>query len=327
MFWKKVAAPAATEIPLTSTGEDAALDALSSLLKSFGSISAVAMTLLWGDAKGRIGRLLIWSVALVVGIMATRNTAIALLSMMPVAFNGFTSQTEFGLHKWNVRLACGSLAVAMVIMVGTLRDDASSWGIGVQWNSFPRDAAAFVKQKHQDGVVFNNWDCGGYLDWAWGGAPPTFLDGRLGSTVETNNHDAIVDGGISADAIKQLGITTILIQPLYYNNGKIAPGVLRLLSLPEWHLVRASDALVFMREPLRSDIIPLQAMDAWHAVYHHIESIPSDQAYYKSHLAYSRALALYFSGDISAARLALANAKRNHPELLAEYQGYFLFKI
>lgn len=296
-----------------------------SLLRDFCLLAAFALILAWGDREGRGGRLFYWAVAFALGAFVVRNTAIALLGMVPIALEGLGSRKGYVMQRWQAFWVCMSLLIVAALLAYSLRKDDAAWGVGVQWSFFPRDAAAFVKEHRLPGIVFNNWDCGGYLNWAWDGVPCTFLDGRLGDSTVIGTHDAIVDGIDPAAAINSLGIRTILIQPLYNNSGRIVPALFWILKHPEWRLARASDALVFVKGPLPDGVVPLPAYEAWRALRRQIEMMPAGLADDRKHLLYSSALALYFGGDMISAQQVLADAKRKHPELLPEYRGYFLF--
>lgn len=296
------------------------------LFKKCGTLALVSLIFSWGGKDGRAGRVFVWAIAALLGLFVVRNAAISLLGMVPGALKGLCAMVQFPRGKVNMALTVASLLILISIFVLRVQDPEEPWGVGVRWSLFPRDAAAFVKTHKLPGVVFNNWECGGYLDWAWGGSPPTFLDGRLGNSEVMALHAAIVENIDPASTIERLGVRTILIQPLYFNSVKIFPGLFWLMAQPDWHIVLSGDAMVFVHEPLPSGLVSLTPREAWSTLVGHIKSIApgcSD----RQDLLYSLALAHYYSWDLDAARKTLDLAKRRNPELLEEYRNYFLFPV
>ena len=189
--------------------------------------------------------------------------------------------------------------------------------MGIEWGNFPRDAAAYVKDARLPGPIFNNWDCGGYLLWAWNGKPLPFLDGRLGATQKLQDHDAIVDATGPAETIEKYGFRTILFQPLYYNSGRIVPAVYYFLSHAEWRLVWAGDALVFAK---RGDtaVRELDPSAAWSAILKQSRARVQlhDDA---PHLLYTQGIALFQLGLWDEGRRMFQQAQQSHPELKEQY--------
>jgi len=295
-----------------------------SLLLRCGAVAVLGLICSWGERDGRIGRLIVWTLAAAAGLYVVRNVAMALLAMVPGALAGLSSHDRWLSGRRQGVVAALSLVVVIVLMTGSLRNREAAWGAGVDWPLFPRDAARFVRQHPAAGTILNNWDCGGYLDWDWNGRPPTFLDGRLGAPDVVAAHDAIVDGTDPAAAVARFGISTILMQPLYFNSGRIVPGLFWLLQNPDWLPVHASDAVVFMRRPLPAGVSPLTPADVWRSLQHHIELLAPGMPD-RPHLSYSRAVAAFFGGNGSIARLALGEGMRQHPELLEAYRPFFPF--
>lgn len=48
----------------------------------------------------------------------------------------------------------------------------------VAWNRFPVNACRFVEEKNIQGVMYNSYDYGGYIDWRLGPDRKVFMDGR-----------------------------------------------------------------------------------------------------------------------------------------------------
>ena len=294
------------------------------LMLPCGIVALAGLICAWGARDGRIGRLILWFLAAAVALMVARNAAMTLLAMVPGALIGFAAYDRWLSGRLKHMVAVLSLLLIIALVTFSVRDRETPWGIGVDWLLFPRDAARLVKQHSASVKVFNNWDCGGYLAWAWEGRPPTFLDGRLGTPEIIADHDAVVDGIDPAATLEKYGLTTVLIQPLYYNSGRIVPALYWLFAQPEWSLVRASDALVFMRRPLPPGLVPLSTVDAWRSMARHFNLLAQGMPD-RPHLMYSRAVAAYFSGDLFAAQRLLAEGASRHPELMETYRLFMPF--
>lgn len=296
------------------------------LMLPCGSAALVGLGCAWGARDGRVGRLFLWCLAAAAALMVARNAAMALLAMVPGALIGLSACDRWLSGRLTRMVAALSLLLIIGLVTCSVRDHETPWGIGVDWPLFPRDAARFVKEHSESAKVFNNWDCGGYLAWAWEGRPPTFLDGRLGTPEVIAEHDAVVDGIDPAATLEKYGLTTVLLQPLYYNSGRIVPALYWLLTQPEWSLVRASDALVFMRRPLPPGLVPLSAVGAWRAMARHFAVLAQGMPD-RPHLIYSRAVAAYFSGDLLAAQRFVGEGAKLHPELMEAYRPLMPFAV
>lgn len=299
------------------------------LMLPCGTVALAGLGCAWGARDGRDGRggrLLLWCLAAAAALMVARNAAMALLAMVPGALMGLSACGRWLSGRLTRMVAALSLLLMIVLVTCSVRDHETPWGIGVDWPLFPRDAAGFVKQHSASAKVFNNWDCGGYLAWAWEGRPPTFLDGRLGTPEIIAEHDAVVDGLDPTATLEKYALTTVLLQPLYYNSGRIVPALYWLLAQPEWSLVRASDALVFMRHPLPPGLVPLSTVDAWRAMARHFNLLAQGMPG-RPHLMYSRAVAAYYGGDPLAAQRFVREGAKLHPELMETYRPLMPFAV
>lgn len=289
-----------------------------SVLWPFLGVSALAAAMAAAGGEGRWRRLVLWAAALALGLWVVRNAAFALLVMAAPALEGL-SRARTGVVP---RLAPGAawaacLAALAVLLAVAWRDPDPPPGLGVRPLSVPADAAAFVKARGLPEPVFNSWDLGGYLDWAWNGRPRTALDGRLSDPALIADHDALLSAADPEAVLARRGFATALLQALHRNSGRLAPAVPWFLGNPGWRLVRASDALVFTRAPLPPGVDPLPEAEAWRHVLRMAEAARSDRPE-PPHALYSRALALWRLGDPGAAA-AVAEAVAAHPELAAGY--------
>ncbi len=290
------------------------------VLWPFLAVAALALVLSLGAPEGRWRRAALWLVALALGLAVVRNVAFALLAMAAAALPGLAAgrgDVVPGLGPRAARAAAAAIALALLGLA--LRDVDPPWGVGVRWALVPREAARFVAERSPPGPVFNSWDLGGYLDWAWGGRPRTFLDGRLVSTALVAEHDAVVDLLGPEPVLARYGFGTVLLQALYRDSGRILPAVGFFLEHPGWRLVHASDALVFARLPLPPGLEPLRAAEAWREVLREVEGLRGARPE-PPHLLYARTVALDRLGERLAAAASLREAMAAHPELAAYYR-------
>lgn len=284
----------------------------------FAAFTAFAGIAAWGPPRGRWRRLALVAIAIAPGTIVVRNVALSAIATVPSALAGLAGRPEPA-RAARRAVAAGAAALAALVLVLALRDRNPRPGVGVEWDEFPRDAAAFVKDARLPEPIFDDLDLGGYLDFAWGGSPPTFVDGRVPAG-RVADHDAIVGLGAPEETLARRGFRTIILSPLFEYSGAILPVVPWLLEHPGWRLVRATDALVFVRAPLPPGIAALDPADGWRAVLRRIDVVARRGAP-SPHLAYSRAIADYWLGDLVAARRAWAEAAARNPGGAARYPG------
>jgi len=276
----------------------------------FVVVAALGVLLAWGDREGRLRRLALLMASVSIGSIVVRNLAFAALCLAPAAFAG--------LERWPMpRVTHGArllppLAVAagIALVAQAIRDPSGEWGVGIVPGSVPRDAAEFVVRAGLPEPVFNSFDFGGYLDFAWAGRPHTFLDGRLSPPSRVADHAALTRLRDPEGVIGKYGFRTIVLKPLYDHYGSIVPVVPWLLENPEWSLVRTNDALVFVRGPLPARVRALPAAAAWRHVL---------QRAHGSHGPYTEAIALLQLGDERAAARAFNDGVRRNPAVAGQY--------
>jgi hypothetical protein len=284
----------------------------------FLAVTAAGGALAWGRPEGRAARLAVWAVAAVLGAAVVRNVGLAALAMIPgVAAAGEDAPAPGRPGRAGVAALAAAVALALLMAV-VLSDRDDPAGAGVDWRRVPRSAAEVVRTR-LEAPVFNSWDWGGYLDWAWEGAPRTFLDGRLGDRARLAEHDAIVAGD-PGPVLDGQGIRTALLRPVWGNSGRLVPAVWWFLRHPEWRLVDASDGLVFARIPLPAGVAPLPAQDAWPAVIRAVE-LAEEQRDLPVHAEFTRAMALLELGRVPEARAAFERGRAATPEVARQYLG------
>lgn len=272
--------------------------------------------------EGRRRRLILLSLALLPGIIVVRNVPLSLIFMAFIAIEGVRGWSlPPRLKKAQYLLAALFVLTLLASGIYLVRMPYPAWGTGVHWEYFPRQAAEYVVQQHLPAPVFNNFDCGGYLNWRWQGAPPAFLDGRLGSKEIMSDHDQVLEGDGYERILKRYGIKTILLQPFYLNNGRLLPVVRMLLSDREWVLVDASDALIFVHTAELKGLTSLSTGAGWQLVLRQADRIgrlDSDM----SHLQFSRGIALLSLGRLDEARSAFRQGFEQNPELTERYRSF-----
>jgi hypothetical protein len=282
----------------------------------FLAVAVAALALAWGRSESRLPRLALWAASLVLGAVVVRNVGLAALAMIPGAALGASEPSGAGPRRPAAApVAAAAVLAALAVLVA--RDREYPWGVGVDWRQFPRDAAQFVKAAGLGEPVYNSWDWGGYLAWAWDGAPRTFLDGRLGDERRMAEHDA-VESGDPRPVLERYGFRTALVRTTWLNSGRLLPIVPWMLHSPDWRLVRASDGLVFARVPLPAGVVELSPRDAWAVVLREAE-LALEQGEPPLDAQFTRAIALLQLGERSGAREAFELGRRAAPLLARQY--------
>ena len=287
---------------------------------AFGAFFALALA--WGPSAGRLWRILRWVAFLLLGALAARNYGMALLIMIPVALEGLNNSSFSRSAKTN-RLFKGLAVALFALMVGVCSLDRDpEWGFGVHDELFPLKAAAFVKDKELTPPIFNSFDIGGSLNWAWRGDPPTYIDPRsLGGKAHIDLYESIMVGGSSLSKLDSEGINTILIRSVFQNSGRIYPLVHILRVAKNWRLLDASDALVFTRATLSPEVETIDGSRLWSFVERESRMI-TGLGREAPHAGYSRAVALLMLGNIEESRLLFKEAMEKAPLLKPYYYRY-----
>jgi hypothetical protein len=277
-----------------------------------------ALLLAWGSAPGRARRLALAALAALPALAVTRNLTLSLIAMVPPALDGLRSAKE-GRHPFPRWAGPAALAAGTALFLAfTLPFHR---GLAEGTPLLPRQAAAWVKRNRLPATVMNPMEKGGYLNWAWRGNPPTYLDGRnLGDNRRYLDHLEIMRGGAIAPLLEKHRIHTILTYAIgYFGEGELNPLFLHLLSREEWKLVHASDALVFTDAPPPGMPL-LPRREGW--VFAIGEAQRRNRGRAAPHLLYSLGVSLTRLGEEEDARRAFTAALRRHPELAASVPAY-----
>ncbi len=273
-------------------------------------VVAFAILLAWGDRQGRLRRIALALPAVALGSIVVRNLAFAALCLLPAAFAGLDRWPAPRHTRVARLLPVLPLVAAIALLVEAMANPSEEWGVGIVADSVPRDAAEFVARAHLPEPVFNSFDYGGYLDFAWAGRPHTFLDGRLSPPSRVADHAALTRLRDPEGVLARNGFRTIVLKPLYDHYGSIVPLVPWLLERPEWSLVRATDALVFIRGPPPPPIQGVPASAAWRYVLRHAHG---------PHGPFTAAIAFLQLGDERAAARAFNEGLQRNPAAAGQY--------
>ncbi len=315
---------------LKATGSGGALSFITEMLPiwnfppeaaKFWSIGGFALLPALFKPRDRTANIIYIVLALAMGSLAARNYAMALLLIAPVALDsleGFAARANHFEGAKNFGIVLPALTGILLLAVSIMAGDPP-WGAGVEWDLFPREAAAFVKEKLPSKPVFNNFDIGGYLDWAWRGEPPTLIDGRSRGDARFQRDFRNMTDGVDAPLLlDKYDIKIAVTRATYTNSGRLFPIVEYFLTSPGWTLVNASDALVFTRAGSPGADAPLRARAGWEYVLKETEALGRIDPG-RPHMPYTRAIARAALGDREGARREMAQALNAHPELKNYY--------
>lgn len=278
--------------------------------------SLLALVLIWCSSDRKWLGFVSWCLAFAVGAYVERNVAMATLGMLSFALIGNRSV------RWQSYVPpAANLVVALLLLAGTFFWFEPRVGYGVAWPLFPRDSARFVINNHLPAPIFNNWDGGGYLRWAWDGHPRHFMDGTLFSAERLKIHDAVINGQNLA-FLRTNNFQTLVLQGSYCDSGRIYPVVPWLFFDPDWKLVFAGDALVFTKKSV--PVAGLSASAGWTALLARLDYIQAsgvDQPHYY----YSKGATYVAMGDGESARKMFAKAVSRQPQLRGFYRRYAVY--
>ena len=117
--------------------------------------------------------------------------------------------------------------------------EPDQFGLGLNLESQPVNAAGFLVQNHLDGRILNHLGAGGWLDWR--GPQKVFIDGRLevmGEAFYTEYRSSFNRGGL-APLLSKYGI-----QILFFNPDDAPSWLFQLDEMPEWRPVYLDEAAV-----------------------------------------------------------------------------------
>lgn len=214
--------------------------------------------------KGR--RLGDWLMLMVFGFLAfryVRNVALLAIVMSPTVSRGManlakisatclTERIASSSPRWVPRVASGILVSTAVAFVGW-KITRPGWGVGIDGERFPVEAASMINESQPPGRIFNLYDFGGYLGWALNGRYQAFIDGRqFHMTRALRWHDAAMLATPGwQDVFSDLSVNTIVTPATLNFSGRLIPLVVALVEDDGWSLVnREPRALLFLRSSI-----------------------------------------------------------------------------
>ncbi len=288
------------------------------LLLHFSLAGAFALALAWGGRNDRWRRVLLALLAAVPALLATRNLAFSAIGLAFPALEGLKTLRLPGGKGW-------TRAAATVLVLSTL-GTASLWGVFLtrQARSLPSGppwtAARFVADNHLPSPVMNQMEMGGFLNWAWNGTPPTFLDGRdMGDNRVFLDYLAMLSGPDTETLLRQYGIRTVLTRSQDWVRPELFPLFEHLQGSDDWKLVHRSDALVYVRQP-PPGLPLLDKKEGW--AFAQMEARRRALGTSSPHLPFILGACMLGQGQRMEAMSFFLGAIRRYPELYPRYSAY-----
>jgi len=180
---------------------------------------------------------------IVFGLTFIRNSAFIVVSLLPMT--GWYIEQAFPLLKRNIPNYVQA-AICTVLVVGVFSATLGEWEKmkASQYhvcNSFPVKMAGFLKLSGLSGHLFNEFDTGGYLDWALHPQWKTFIDGREFDTNVSNQYLKIAAGSVELAEGKPYYETMldryqvdVVAMRIAYSDWRLQPLLKLLLNKQEW---------------------------------------------------------------------------------------------
>jgi len=185
-----------------------------------------------------------------IGVAYIRNTGFIAVSLLPLT-GWYVEQCSVRLHGTSLRyLRAGlcTLLVATVAWVASGEWNGLRSSHGPVSNEFPVNMAGFLKDSGLSGHLFNEYDAGGYLDWALYPQWRTFIDGREMDTRVSTQYLKIASGSrepVDGAPYYQLMLDRyridVVAMRIALSDGRIQPLLKLLLPSPDWTPVYLDD--------------------------------------------------------------------------------------
>lgn len=289
----------------------------------FLAVTALAAALAALVPAGRWTRLGLILLAFLPGLLVVRNVPLTLFFMAFMAVEGLRPWTPPRWVDGRRRLWAAAVLTLCIGLGGYqfARTD-NPWGVGAQWELYPKEAARHFQTANRPAPVFNNWDWGGYLLWAWEKNPLPFMDGRFGGNkTKMGDYERILDGADHQQLLDQYGINTILLRPFYPDSGRLHPVIAKLLFDPRWVLVDASDALLFVRDTELPHGQGLAPKEGWSLILRLADVLERTDPSDHPHLDFTRSLAYMGFGDFASAQQMFQRGAQHFPEIARQYSS------
>ena len=259
------------------------------------AVSIVA--LIWQPKK----RFVDWLLFFVFGYLAliyVRNLALfALVMYVPVARSAaYLAERYIPSKNKAANMLLWPLTAAAVIYTSVAMVSDSAWGSGPAAGEFPQKSAAIVMEIQPPGRVFNFYDMGGYLSWAFNGLYQVSIDSRqLTKDRSLVLHDQVLMAGKGWESVlDRYEVNTIIIPATLPYSGMLIPLVPVLADHPDWILAATEDrAMLFFRRAALPRLSGEHIMDkrlVWNQIISEAEqSIEKYPSHPMAYLALARA--------------------------------------
>ncbi len=130
---------------------------------------------LWARNRLRLSDALLFLAFAYAALTAQRNVFL-IAFLAPILLATYLPGPNLKPALRKLAAPASALALAAALIAGCLRGDFFQLRVA-EWR-FPAGAAAFLKQRHITGPIFNSYEYGGYLIWSLWPQNPVFIDGR-----------------------------------------------------------------------------------------------------------------------------------------------------
>ena len=222
------------------------------LLFQFIALSTVSVFALVLQPKKRIVDWMLFFVFSYMAFTFVRNLALfALVMYVPVARGAaHLSGRFFSSRNPVANRLLRSLTVAVVIYITAVTVSDSSWGSGPSAGKLPVKSAALVMELQPPGRVFNFYDMGGYLSWAFDGRYQVSIDSRqLTKDRSLVLHDQVLTANKDWEGmLDRYEVNSIILPATLPYSGILIPLVPVLADHPGWILAATEErAMLFLR--------------------------------------------------------------------------------
>ena len=217
---------------------------------------------LWARNRLRLSDALLFLAFAYAALTAQRNVFL-IAFLAPILLATYLPGPNLKPALRKLAAPASALALAAALIAGCLRGDFFQLRVA-EWR-FPAGAAAFLKQRHITGPIFNSYEYGGYLIWSLWPQNPVFIDGRALSESVFLDYAAILYNRDNALALlNQYNVQTIVMNTFEYSQGLLS-NLAPALADPnqhEWTLIYTDPQAVIFVRAAPPGVQPLPSMQA-----------------------------------------------------------------
>jgi hypothetical protein len=275
---------------------------------------------------------------IVFGLAYIRNTGFIAVSLLPMT-GWYIEQAH---NRFNRNAPCYiQTAICSVLIVSIFWLTLGEWhrrvlSHGLIHSCFPANMAFFLKKSGLRGRLFNEYDDGGYLDWALYPQWKTFIDGRELDTQVSNQYLKIASGSeenVEGKPYYEYMLDSYKIDVVAlgigYSTGRLQPLLKLLLNRPQWIPVYLDNqSFVIARNTVQnSSAIQRYGMDksVFLDILTKIIGNYANNSQNSTGLAVLYADVLIYSGNFEAAQVVLRNVELT--DLKSEMMRYLKMNI